>query len=349
MTGVQHEAKHADLATLGYTRLLDEVMSDTKVDGSHDATTAARAARFIGSRTPGSSPFFLACGFFATHRAGKVQWHNPTDRPQGDPRYVRPPACLPDTPDTRADFADYCESARRLDGYMATVFDSIDSAGQRDNTLIVCTADHGIAFPGMKCNLTDHGIGVMLMLRGPGFEGGRVIDPMVTHMDIFPTLCEMAGIEKPAWLRGKSLLPLVRGEADSFHERVCATVNYHAAYEPQRAVRTTRHKYIRRWNLQPHPILPNCDDSVSKSELLRAGWRGHAQREEVLYDLVFDPNEACDVSQDPRYADALKQMRASMGEWMKQTNDPLQQGVVGAPPELVVNPVDGDSPQREPR
>jgi arylsulfatase A-like enzyme len=158
----------------------------------------------------------------------------------------------------------------------------------------------------------------------------------------------MAGIDQPDWLRGKSLVPLASGKSEPLHEKVFATVNYHAAYEPQRAVRTTRYKYIRRWNLQTHPVLPNCDDSVSKRELLRAGWRERPQREEVLYDLVFDPNEACDVSKDTRYADALTEMRTALAEWMKRTNDPLLNGVVPAPPDLRVNPVDGDSPQRNP-
>jgi arylsulfatase A-like enzyme len=65
----------------------------------------------------------------------------------------------------------------------------------------------------MKCNLTDHGIGVMLLMRGPGgFAGGKVVDGMVSHIDIFPTICALLGIESPDWLQGRSILPLVRGE-----------------------------------------------------------------------------------------------------------------------------------------
>jgi N-sulfoglucosamine sulfohydrolase len=42
--------------------------------------------------------------------------------------------------------------------------------------------------------------------------GGRVFDGLVSHLDIYPTLCELAGIAEPPWLQGTSLLPLVRGE-----------------------------------------------------------------------------------------------------------------------------------------
>ncbi len=73
----------------------------------------------------------------------------------------------------------------------------------------------------MKCNLTDHGIGVSLIMRLPktmrealGEGGGGIVcDAMVSQIDLFPTLCERLGTEIPAWLRGKSMMPLLRGEA----------------------------------------------------------------------------------------------------------------------------------------
>lgn len=346
LTGVQHEARHDEVATLGYRSLLDQTLQSIQAGGG-DETSAARAAAFI--EQPREEPFFLACGFSATHRmGGKEGWHN-APGPQGDPRYVRVPAPLPDTPATRTDFADYIVAAQRLDRCMQTVFDAIDRAGRRDDTLVICTTDHGIAFPGMKCSLTDHGTGVLLILRGPGFEAGRVVDPMVTHLDLYPTLCELAGLEKPDWLRGASLVPLLNGAADRVHDAVFATVNYHAAYEPQRTVRTERHRYVRRWNVQPHPILPNCDNSATKLELLRHGWRSQAQREEALFDLAFDPAEACDLSTSAAHRPVLEQMRSRLATWMAQTNDPLLNGTVPAPPGLVVTPVDADSPDGKTR
>ena len=76
-----------------------------------------------------------------------------------------------------------------------------------------------------------------------------------------------------------------------------AEITFHAAYEPQRAVRTKRYKYIRRFdNGHEGPVLPNIDDSPSKDLLLA---HGLAERklpsEEELYDLVFDPNEAANL------------------------------------------------------
>ena len=60
-----------------------------------------------------------------------------------------------------------------------------------------------MALPGAKATLYDRGLGVMLIMRGPGgFSGGKVIDAMVTHLDVFPTLCDLAGVDRPPWLQG---------------------------------------------------------------------------------------------------------------------------------------------------
>ncbi len=128
-------------------------------------------------------------------------------------------------------------------------------------------------FPGAKATLYDRGLGVMLILRGPPpFQGGRVLDAMVSHIDLYPTVCDHLGIERPAFLQGVSLMPLVRGETDSVRDEIFAGSTWHAAYEPQRAIRTTRHKFIRRWGERRTPVLPNVDDGPSKELLLEHGW-----------------------------------------------------------------------------
>ena len=161
-----------------------------------------------------------------------------------DALYSLPPANLPDTPATRRDMAAYKASARALDQGVGTVLDAIED----ENTLVIFTTDHGLAFPGAKATLTDRGIGVLLIVRGPGgFTGGRVSDALVSQVDLFPTICDLLGLERPEWVRGRSLLPLARKEADEVNDAVFAEITFHAAYEPQRAVRTKRYKYIRRY------------------------------------------------------------------------------------------------------
>ena len=96
-----------------------------------------------------------------------------------------------------------------------------------------------------------------------------MIDALVSHIDVYPTICELVGIEPPSFLQGVSLMPLIRGGTTTVRDEIFAEMTWHAAYEPQRAVRTQRWKYIRRFGERTTPVLPNCDDSPSKSLLLR--------------------------------------------------------------------------------
>jgi len=151
----------------------------------------------------------------------------------------------------------------------------------------------------------------------------------------------------PAWLQGTSLMPLIRGEAERVNEAIFADVTYHAAYEPKRCVRTDRWKYVRRFDGRRTPVLPNCDDSLSKDLWLEHGWGKREVASEQLYDLVFDPNEANNVADDPDKAAVLESMRARLQDWMERTNDPLLKGSVPAPRGAHVNDPDGLSPREE--
>ena len=328
LVGMQHVA--SDARAIGYDRLVD-------VPTSHVKDVVPRAIGFLRERP--AEPFFLSVGFIETHR------EFPSPGPDEDPRYCMPPAPLPNTPETRRDMAEFKACARVLDDGIGAVIDALDAAGLAQNTLVICTTDHGIAFPAMKCNLTDHGIGVMLILRGPGgFRGGRICDAMVSHLDLFPTICDLIGIDPPGWLQGRSIMPLVRGQQNEIREELFAEVTYHAAYEPQRAVRTKRYKYIRRFEHRSSPVLPNCDDGPGKDVWLDCGWRDVPPAAEQLYDLVFDPHETHNLAADPDVRTVLDDMRGRLDRWMRETDDPLLAGPVPMPAGAKANDPDGLSP-----
>jgi N-sulfoglucosamine sulfohydrolase len=290
-----------------------------------------------------TEPFLLDIGFFETHR----EYPKPT--PADDPRYTLPPAPIPDTPETRLDMAGFHSSARNLDDAVGKMLAALDRNGLTANTLVISTTDHGVAFPLMKCNLEDSGWGVSLIMRGPGgFTGGKVCDALISHIDIFPTLCDVVGVPHPDWLEGKSFVPVIRGDAKEINDEVFAEVTYHASYEPKRAVRTQRWKYIRRFDGRHHPVLPNCDDGFSKSLWLEYGWKNMALPEESLYDLIFDPSEQHNLAADATFKTVLDDMRGRLDRWMHRTGDPILNGPIPAPHGALVNNPDGTSPQEKP-
>ncbi len=324
LIGEQHIAKEPEI--IGFDRVV-------KIETTHVESVAPVARRILGEPLP--QPFFLSVGFFETHR----DWLDPPSL--RDALYSLPPANLPDTPETRRDMASYKASARSLDQGVGTVLDTLQTHGLADNTLVIFTTDHGLAFPGAKATLFDRGLGVMLIVRGPGgFTGGRVNDALVSHLDVYPTLCDLAGIEKPDFLQGHSLLPLVNGEVSSLRKELYAEMTWHAAYEPQRAVRTRRYKYIRRFGSRRTPVLANCDDSPSKTLLLEHGWAERTVPFEQLYDLLYDPNEAANLAEDPAHADVLADLSGRLQSWMLETEDPLLHGDPQPPSGAEINEPD---------
>ncbi len=327
LIGEQHISK--DPGVIGY----DEVVP---VDNNH-ATQVAPAANAMLRDT--SEPFFMSVGFFETHR----EFELPAS--VRDSLYAQPAPNLPDLEATREDVAAFKASARSLDEGIGSVLNELHRAGLEDNTLIVCTTDHGLAFPRQKATLYDRGTGVLTIVRGPGgFTGGKVFDAMVSHLDIYPTLCELAGVPTPDYAYGKSILPLISGEVDRLHDEVFTEMTFHAAYEPQRAVRTERWKYIRRFHDYQHPVLANCDDSATKDLLVAAGWGDQIVPEERLYDLLLDPNENANLAYDESHASVREDLAARVGAWMEATDDPLLDGPVEPPPGALVNGPDQISP-----
>jgi len=320
LIGEQHISKRPDV--IGYDRVVK--IPTTRVDDVAPVTIDIL-------RNAPAEPFFLSVGFFETHREF-------FPAVAGDEHYVRPPANLPDTAETRADMAAFTASARSLDRGVGAVLDALDATGLARNTLVICTTDHGAAFPGGKATMSDRGIGVMLILRGPGgFAGGKASDALVSHIDLFPTICDVLEIGHPGWLQGHSLLPIVTGSAAEVRDAVYAEGTYHAAYEPQRAIRTPRWKLVRRFGDRRLPVLPNIDDSPSKALWLQ---HGYAEREIAplqLYDLVFDPNEACNLVDRPDLAGVAADLGERLERWMRATGDPLLDGPVAPPPGAEIN------------
>ncbi len=129
-------------------------------------------------------------------------------------------------PDLRRRWIDNYDAAlARLDRDLARLPVILDRAGVTAETLTLVTADHGEHFfdPGLRGERPiGHGqslgeplLHVPLVFRGPGIPAGRV-PQVVRSIDLYPTLAELAGAAPPAWLQGRSLMPLIVGEAEDF-------------------------------------------------------------------------------------------------------------------------------------
>lgn len=316
LCGVEHLTRPGESSLLGYDEMVPA--------GKHSAAESADAAEArIKAGLP--EPFFLSVGCTEPHR--------PFPAPETDQEkcFYRAPAPLPDTPETRRDMAGFATLVERFDQMVGRTLKALEDAGLAERTLVICTTDHGPAFPRMKCNLTDPGLGVMLILRGPGAPIGRSTDAMVSQIDVFPTLCDLLEIAAPAWLEGQSFAPVLRGEAEQARDEVFGEVTYHVFYEPQRCVRTPRWKYIRRFDGPTTPVLRNCDNGLTKELFIANGWDKQPLAAEALYDLMFDPDECHNLVDRPELRAIADDLRGRLDRWMRATDDPLLRGPIEAP------------------
>lgn len=122
-----------------------------------------------------------------------------------DPAKVPVPKFLPDTPESRSELAQYYQSISRVDQGVARLVEILKEAGLYDKTLIVFTADHGMAFPGGKTTVFEGGLKVPFVVRNPYEEKrGVVSKALVSHVDITPSLVDFAGALDPKLNRPKN-------------------------------------------------------------------------------------------------------------------------------------------------
>ncbi len=118
--------------------------------------------------------------------------------------------------------AEYYAMISHLDYVFGQIVAALEKKGELENTIIVFSGDNGLALGqhGLmgKQNLYDHSVRVPLIFAGPGIPVGKQHKGLVYLLDIFPTLCELADVDVPGSVEGKSLLPCIKGETDKARE-----------------------------------------------------------------------------------------------------------------------------------
>jgi arylsulfatase A-like enzyme len=335
LIGFQHEVPDA-AQELGYKN----VIHSDKLN-FHSRARGEAAVKWIENAP--AEPFFLNVGFVETHRE-----FLPVEPPD-DERFTAPVSWLPDTAEVRRDVAELNTAVRHVDDAVGAIVAALEKRKLLDNTLIIYTTDHGVPFPRAKATLYDAGIGVALIMRGPGgISGGQALDAIVSQIDILPTFFNLAELPLPAGVQGTSLLPLVQKKVGAAHDEVFAEITYHAAYDPARCIRTRFFKYIRHFGDLPKMPMSNIDNGSAKTFVSDHGYPRLERPREMLFDLVADPQEFENLAAVPEYAKEKADLAARLQKWMERTNDPiLATGNVAMPPGAEVTPFHWYGPRTE--
>lgn len=215
----------------------------------------------------------------------------------------------------RETWYEYCRESQRgyyaavtgMDAALGRILERLEHEDLLKNTLIVFTSDngsnmghHGIVGKGngtYPMNMYDTSVKVPGIFCWPGHvPQGVVCDTMVSHYDFMPTLLEMCGVsyEQPERLPGRSFAAVLRGESNEFREDVVV----YDEYGPVRMIRTREWKYVHRY--------PDGPDE--------------------LYDLKNDPQEHCNLINDPAQAQRIADMSGRLTGWFNRYVDPELDG-----------------------
>ncbi|MDQ8199437.1 sulfatase [Pelagicoccus enzymogenes] len=306
---------------------------DSIIAGPGEGTNRGRSVmehageidRWLDSREDGQRPFYLQVGCPETHRD-----FDRFDAQADDSKGIEVPEHLHDTDEIRRDMAQFQGSVKQLDSGFGAIVEVLRQRELLEDTIIIATTDHGVDYPRMKGTFSDDGLESFLFMRYPngGWLPGTVVDRPVSHLDILPTLLDQVGIEPASVCRGRSLLPLLRGECFAWEDSdLFSQKTYHDSYDPTRAVRSCRYKYVRYFEKS---VL----DDMRLDTVLRSSWvRESLVRtdDELLFDLENDPREVANLASEPEHREALLEMRRRLADQMLETRDPLLQGPIASP------------------
>ncbi len=328
--GIQHEVNKKNLDKLGYNK---SFCTNTN-DSNKISSTASKWIKNYSNK----NPFFISVGFFDTHREYAKQISK-----NFNPNWIRPPELFIDSKEMREDMARFYSSLEKIDNGVGKIFDTLKEKKLLNNTLLLLTTDHGIAWPGMKCNLNDHGTGIFLVAYLKNvFDGGVVYDDLTSNVDIFSTICKVLNLKSPKNL-SSFILPNKKYKGIK-RKYVFSEVNIHTSIEPSRSIRSKRFKLIKRLNNRRRLNLSNIDESYSKSFLLKHGLRNLKKDKEEFYDLFLDPLERRPIKNYKKFKD-YKLLNQELINFRKKNRDPLLKKNFKWPEEIQLTPENAENPE----
>ncbi|MGI5896593.1 MAG: sulfatase-like hydrolase/transferase [Oscillospiraceae bacterium] len=259
-------------------------------------------------------PFFLMISHIEPHHQND---RNDFEGPEGSREKFKDFQKPDDLPEGVGDWEeylpDYLGCCNALDRNLGRIIDLLKEKGMYENTLIIYASDHGChfrtideregnGFDDYKRNSFENTIHVPLVLRGPGFLGGKRVENLVSLMDLPATILEAGGAERMQGMHGRALQDVFTGKDWENAVYIQISESYVG-----RAVRTDRYKYV----LHAPGKMPRQEADSDFYE------------EKYLFDLKNDPLERSNLVADPAYAGVKKQLRERLLAFSKDAGETI--------------------------
>jgi len=301
--------------------------ADVDDEGYKDGRLAQDAIRELKALKAKAEPFFLAVGFYKPHlpfncpkKYYDLYDHSQIQMPYNNfrPAHV-PDKALPHWGELRnyngipnsGQVSD--EMARNLihsyyacvsytDAQVGKLLQALESEGLKDNTIVILWGDHG-------WNLMEHTLWSKhsmfntstwspLIISAPGYPADVEVNEVIESVDIYPTLCDMAGLPKPAHLEGRSYIDVLRDPARDLNE-----VAVLAHFRGQSTITDGRYTLTEWLDSNQQPV------------------------QKMLFDHKTDPDENKSVHNQPQYAPVINKLHNRLIEVINNRKSPCEEEV----------------------
>ena len=284
-------------------------------------------------------PFFINCNINDPHRPfyGSPEAATVDHGEQGEYHVARElgaedvqaPSFLENLPAVRKEFAQYCNSAQRMDVSIGEVLGVLAAAPEAENTIIIFTADHGMPFPFSKATVYDNGTRTPALLSYPGMGKARTFEDRTCNIDYMPTLLDLMAIPAPGGMDGRSWVDILHGNSDPGREYLVTHVNgvSSGAEFPMRAIQNERYALL---------FMPWSDGKLQLRLESMQGLTFHAMTEAAktdaaiaarvqqyimgvplaFYDHKNDPGQRVNAIDRPENREQVKEMKQLLLDYM---------------------------------
>ncbi|MHB1699962.1 MAG: sulfatase family protein [Acidobacteriaceae bacterium] len=290
-------------------------------------------------------PFFINCNINDPHRPfyGSPQAAEKDHHDTGSYQVARElraedvevPSFLENLPPIRKEFAQYCNSAQRMDVSIGKVLDALRATPEAENTIILFSADHGMPFPFSKATVYNNGTRTPVLLSWPHMGKPQVFEDLTSNIDILPTLLDLLSVSPPEGIDGRSWVPIMHGQKQKDREYVFTHVNTlsNRMAFPMRAIQNHRYSLIfSPWSdgklgFKAESMSGLTYDAMAKAAETNAEIAARVKQyiygiPLAFYDLQADPDQRVNQINAAEYRDEITSMKHLLLAYMEKTSDP---------------------------
>ncbi|MDE1160312.1 MAG: sulfatase-like hydrolase/transferase [Acidobacteriaceae bacterium] len=301
-----------------------------------DAIAAAREVK---------KPFFLNCNINDPHRPfyGSEEAAEVDHQEQGEYRVAREvsaadvtvPAHLDPLANVKTEYAQYCNSAQRMDISIGKVLAALAATPEAANTIVFFSADHGMPFPFSKATVYDSGTRTPALLKLPKMRESKTFSERTSNVDYMPTLLDLLQVPHPEGMDGHSWAPLLHGRKYAGSEFTVTHINSVAfgANYPMRAIQDDRYSLVfMAWSDRKLEFHIESMKGLTWAAMKAASQTDAALHARVdqffygiplaFYDLQEDPGQRTNIVNAPQHAARVSHMKEALLNYMMATGDP---------------------------